>query len=76
VMRDEDRSCAEAAVQAADFGTHDQNEAMTLADRLVVMNGGRVEQVGKPEEVYHHPVSRFVAGFVGKPAMNLLEGTI
>jgi sn-glycerol 3-phosphate transport system ATP-binding protein len=58
------------------FVTHDQTEAMTLADRLVVMNGGRVEQVGTPEEVYHHPVSRFVAGFVGTPAMNLLEGTI
>ncbi|ANL35569.1 MULTISPECIES: sn-glycerol-3-phosphate import ATP-binding protein UgpC [Rhizobium] len=58
------------------FVTHDQTEAMTLADRLVVMNGGRVEQVGTPEEVYHRPVSRFVAGFVGTPAMNLLEGTI
>ncbi|NEJ74675.1 sn-glycerol-3-phosphate ABC transporter ATP-binding protein UgpC [Rhizobium phaseoli] len=58
------------------FVTHDQTEAMTLADRLVVMNGGTVEQVGTPEEVYHHPVSRFVAGFVGTPAMNLLEGTI
>jgi sn-glycerol 3-phosphate transport system ATP-binding protein len=58
------------------FVTHDQTEAMTLADRLVVMNGGRVEQVGTPEVVYHHPVSRFVAGFVGTPAMNLLEGTI
>jgi sn-glycerol 3-phosphate transport system ATP-binding protein len=58
------------------FVTHDQNEAMTLADRLVVMNGGRVEQVGTPEEVYNRPVSRFVAGFVGTPAMNLLEGTV
>ncbi|MBX5130447.1 sn-glycerol-3-phosphate ABC transporter ATP-binding protein UgpC [Rhizobium lentis] len=58
------------------FVTHDQNEAMTLADRIIVMNAGKVEQVGTPEEVYHHPVSRFVAGFVGTPAMNLLEGTI
>jgi sn-glycerol 3-phosphate transport system ATP-binding protein len=49
---------------------------MTLADRLVVMNGGIVEQVGTPAEVYHHPVSRFVANFVGAPAMNLLEGEI
>jgi sn-glycerol 3-phosphate transport system ATP-binding protein len=58
------------------FVTHDQNEAMTLADRLVVMNGGRVEQVGTPEEVYNRPLTRFVAGFVGTPAMNLLEGRI
>ena len=45
------------------FVTHDQTEAMTLADRLVVMNGGRVEQVGTPEEVYHHPVSALRRGF-------------
>ncbi|WP_454855750.1 sn-glycerol-3-phosphate ABC transporter ATP-binding protein UgpC [Rhizobium binxianense] len=58
------------------FVTHDQNEAMTLADRIIVMNAGYVEQVGTPEEVYHYPKSRFVAGFVGTPAMNLLEGTV
>jgi sn-glycerol 3-phosphate transport system ATP-binding protein len=58
------------------FVTHDQNEAMTLADRIVVMNAGKVEQVGTPEEVYHFPTSRFVAGFVGSPAMNLLEGRV
>jgi sn-glycerol 3-phosphate transport system ATP-binding protein len=58
------------------FVTHDQNEAMTLADRIVVMNAGKVEQVGTPEEVYHFPSSRFVAGFVGSPAMNLLEGRV
>ncbi|KAB0680196.1 ABC transporter ATP-binding protein [Aureimonas leprariae] len=56
------------------FVTHDQVEAMTLADRLVVMNGGRVEQVGTPADVYRRPASRFVAGFVGSPAMNLFEG--
>jgi sn-glycerol 3-phosphate transport system ATP-binding protein len=56
------------------FVTHDQVEAMTLADRLVVMNGGRIEQVGTPAEVYRRPASRFVAGFVGSPAMNLFEG--
>jgi sn-glycerol 3-phosphate transport system ATP-binding protein len=55
------------------FVTHDQVEAMTLADRLVVMNGGVIEQIGTPEQVYRAPASRFVAGFVGSPAMNLLD---
>jgi sn-glycerol 3-phosphate transport system ATP-binding protein len=58
------------------FVTHDQAEAMTLADRLVVMRAGRVEQVGTPAEIYNHPASRFVAGFIGSPPMNLLEGII
>ncbi|RYB04015.1 ABC transporter ATP-binding protein [Lichenibacterium ramalinae] len=57
------------------FVTHDQTEAMTLADRLVVLNAGRVEQVGTPEEVYHRPASRFVAGFVGSPPMNVVDAT-
>jgi sn-glycerol 3-phosphate transport system ATP-binding protein len=57
------------------FVTHDQVEAMTLADRLVIMNGGHVEQVGRPADIYDRPVSRFVADFIGSPAMNLLEGT-
>ncbi|MEO6013315.1 MAG: sn-glycerol-3-phosphate ABC transporter ATP-binding protein UgpC [Devosia sp.] len=56
------------------FVTHDQTEAMTLADRLIIMNSGRVEQVGKPTDVYNNPASRFVADFIGSPAMNLLEG--
>ncbi|HET6224507.1 MAG TPA: sn-glycerol-3-phosphate ABC transporter ATP-binding protein UgpC [Dongiaceae bacterium] len=54
------------------FVTHDQVEAMTLADRLVVMNQGRIEQVGAPAEVYRRPASRFVAGFIGSPPMNFL----
>src|SRR5215475_14308878 len=54
------------------FVTHDQIEAMTLADRVVVMNGGRIEQIGTPDEVYHAPASLFVAGFIGAPTMNLL----
>ncbi len=54
------------------FVTHDQVEAMTLADRVVVMNSGRVEQIGTPDEVYHTPVSLFVATFIGAPTMNLL----
>ncbi|MDB5537577.1 MAG: ugpC [Devosia sp.] len=56
------------------FVTHDQTEAMTLADRLIIMNGGRVEQIGRPSDVYHNPASRFVADFIGSPAMNLIEG--
>jgi sn-glycerol 3-phosphate transport system ATP-binding protein len=55
------------------FVTHDQVEAMTLADRLVVMNLGRVEQVGYPADVYRRPASRFVAGFIGSPPMNFLQ---
>ncbi len=54
------------------FVTHDQVEAMTLADTLVVMNAGHVEQVGTPSDVYRHPASRFVAGFIGSPPMNLI----
>jgi multiple sugar transport system ATP-binding protein len=54
------------------FVTHDQVEAMTLADRVVVMNAGHIEQIGTPDEVYHAPASLFVAGFIGAPTMNLL----
>lgn len=57
------------------YVTHDQLEAMTLADRLVVLNGGRVEQIGTPLDVYRRPASTFVAGFIGSPAMNLLAAT-
>ncbi|MHB1103510.1 MAG: sn-glycerol-3-phosphate import ATP-binding protein UgpC [Devosia sp.] len=55
------------------YVTHDQLEAMTLADRLVVMNAGRIEQVGKPTELYERPASLFVAGFIGSPPMNFFE---
>jgi multiple sugar transport system ATP-binding protein len=54
------------------YVTHDQVEAMTLADRVVVMNNGRIEQVGAPQELYHNPKTRFVAGFIGSPAMNFI----
>ena len=54
------------------YVTHDQIEAMTLADRVVVMNGGIIEQVGTPQELYHNPRTRFVAGFIGSPAMNFV----
>jgi multiple sugar transport system ATP-binding protein len=54
------------------YVTHDQVEAMTLADRVVVMNAGIIEQVGTPNELYHSPKTRFVAGFIGSPAMNFI----
>src|SRR3954466_2938596 len=54
------------------YVTHDQVEAMTLADRVVVMNNGRIEQVGTPNELYHSPTTQFVAGFIGSPAMNMI----
>jgi multiple sugar transport system ATP-binding protein len=54
------------------YVTHDQVEAMTLADRVVVMNAGRIEQVGTPNDLYHSPATRFVAGFIGSPAMNFI----
>jgi sn-glycerol 3-phosphate transport system ATP-binding protein len=55
------------------FVTHDQVEAMTLAQRMIVMNAGRMEQFGTPDEVYHRPASTFVASFIGSPPMNLLK---
>ncbi|QEW20963.1 Maltose/maltodextrin import ATP-binding protein MalK [Marinibacterium anthonyi] len=58
------------------YVTHDQVEAMTLADRIVVLNGGHVEQVGAPLELYDRPASKFVAGFIGSPRMNFLTGDI
>ena len=56
------------------FVTHDQVEAMTLAERMIVMNAGRIEQIGTPDEVYHRPGTTFVAGFIGSPPMNLVPG--
>ncbi len=56
------------------FVTHDQVEAMTLAERMIVMNAGRIEQIGTPEQVYGRPATTFVAGFIGSPPMNLLPG--
>jgi sn-glycerol 3-phosphate transport system ATP-binding protein len=56
------------------YVTHDQVEAMTLADRMVVMNAGRAEQIGTPMQVYENPQTVFVAGFIGSPAMNFLQG--
>ena len=58
------------------YVTHDQVEAMTMADRIVVLQAGKVEQVGTPLELYHHPVNLFVAGFIGSPRMNMLPARI
>ena len=58
------------------YVTHDQTEAMTLANRIVVMRAGRIEQVGAPLELYNSPVNRFVAGFIGSPAMNFIAGDL
>jgi multiple sugar transport system ATP-binding protein len=58
------------------YVTHDQVEAMTLADRVVVMNGGKIDQIGTPNELYHQPKTRFVAGFIGSPAMNFIPAKL
>ena len=58
------------------YVTHDQVEATTLADRIVVMNGGRIQQIGTPDEIYNSPNNVFVAGFIGTPPMNLIEGRV
>ena len=58
------------------YVTHDQVEAMTMADRIVVLNAGNVEQFGTPMELYHHPATKFVAGFIGQPNMNLIPSVV
>jgi multiple sugar transport system ATP-binding protein len=58
------------------YVTHDQIEAMTMADKIVVLQAGKVEQVGSPLELYHHPANLFVAGFIGSPRMNFLPATV
>jgi sn-glycerol 3-phosphate transport system ATP-binding protein len=71
-MRVEIRQLQKRLATTSLYVTHDQLEALTLADRLVVLNGGVIEQVGTPMEVYSRPASTFVAGFIGSPAMNML----
>ena len=58
------------------YVTHDQVEAMTLADRIVIINGGVIEQIGTPKQIYHNPATSFVAGFIGSPQTNLLNGML
>src|SRR3954451_22356392 len=71
-MRTEIKKVHQKVTTTTVYVTHDQVEAMTLADRVVVMNGGLIEQIGSPNDVYHHPKTRFVAGFIGSPAMNFV----
>lgn len=75
-MRAEIRKLHQRLSATSIFVTHDQVEAMTLADKLVVMNKGVVEQVGQPLDIYHRPASIFVASFIGSPAMNLFDAHI
>ncbi|SDW68861.1 carbohydrate ABC transporter ATP-binding protein, CUT1 family [Albimonas donghaensis] len=75
-MRLEIRKLQRRLKVSAIYVTHDQVEAMTLADRIVVLNGGQVEQVGAPSEVYARPASTFVAAFIGAPAMNLIPAEL
>ena len=58
------------------YVTHDQVEAMTMADRIVVMQDGKIEQIGKPLDLYDHPANRFVASFIGSPSMNFIDGKV
>ena len=74
-MRVEIKNLQRALEVTSVYVTHDQLEAMTLADQLVVMNGGLVEQIGKPLDIYEKPASTFVASFIGAPPMNLLGGS-
>ena len=73
-MRAEIRQLHQRLGRTTVYVTHDQAEAMTLADQVVVMNAGRIEQIGSPLAVYHQPASVFVAQFMGSPSMNLMEG--
>ncbi|WP_082475556.1 sn-glycerol-3-phosphate ABC transporter ATP-binding protein UgpC [Rhizobium sp. Leaf341] len=75
-MRAEIRKLHQRLSATSVFVTHDQVEAMTLADKLVVMNKGHVEQVGQPLDIYHRPASTFVASFIGAPPMNLIDCSI
>jgi sn-glycerol 3-phosphate transport system ATP-binding protein len=72
-MRVEIRKLQRRLATTAIYVTHDQLEAMTLADILVVMNGGQVEQIGRPLDIYNHPATTFVASFIGAPPMNLIS---
>src|SRR5271167_1652464 len=71
-MRTEIKKVHQQVTTTTVYVTHDQVEAMTLADRVVVMNAGRIDQIGTPHQVYHTPKTQFVAGFIGSPTMNML----
>ncbi|MGB0499425.1 MAG: ABC transporter ATP-binding protein, partial [Rubricella sp.] len=75
-MRSEIRRLQSHMPTTTVYVTHDQTEAMTMADRVVVMNAGRIEQIGPPMEIYRNPANLFVARFIGSPAMNLIEASV
>jgi multiple sugar transport system ATP-binding protein len=75
-MRTEIKALHQRLKTTTIYVTHDQIEAMTMADKIVVMHDGRVEQIGTPLELYDRPVNVFVAGFIGSPAMNFFNGTV
>ncbi len=76
VMRTEIKALHQRLKTTSVYVTHDQIEAMTMADRIVVMNAGRVEQIGTPLELYDRPANLFVADFIGSPSMNFINGTL
>ena len=75
-MRSEIKELHQRLKTTSIYVTHDQIEAMTMGDRIVVMKDGRIEQVGSPLQLYDHPANVFVAGFIGSPAMNFLPATL
>ena len=75
-MRTEIRELHQRLKTTTVYVTHDQIEAMTMADRIVVLQGGKIEQVGAPLELYDRPVNTFVAGFIGSPSMNMMPGVV
>jgi multiple sugar transport system ATP-binding protein len=75
-MRVEIRDLHHRLGVTAIYVTHDQTEAMTMGDRIVVMKDGVIQQIARPLDIYHYPVNRFVAGFIGSPAMNFFEGNL
>jgi multiple sugar transport system ATP-binding protein len=75
-MRTEIKELHQRLKTTSIYVTHDQIEAMTMADQIVVMHDGRIEQTGSPLELYDHPANRFVAGFIGSPSMNFIQGTL
>jgi len=75
-MREEIKQLHQRLDATTIYVTHDQEEAMTMADRIVIMNGGRIEQIGTPEDIYFRPATRMVASFIGSPEMNVFPGTV
>ncbi len=76
VMRAELRHLQKELATTTIYVTHDQVEAMTLADRIVILNDAKIQQMGSPAEIYARPANTFVAGFIGSPPMNMIEGTV